>query len=36
MDAGIRTNESVNSVYKQLRVDREIKALVMMRRLSWK
>ena len=29
MDAGIRTNEAVNSVYKQLRVDRKIKALVM-------
>ena len=29
MDAGIRTNEAVNSVYKQLRVDKKIKALVM-------
>ena len=29
MDAGIRTNEAVNSVYKQLIVDRKIKALVM-------
>ena len=29
MDLGIRTNEAVNSVYKQLRVDRKIKALVM-------
>ena len=29
MDAGIRTNETVNSIYKQLRVDRKIKALIM-------
>ena len=28
MVSGIKTNEEVNAVYKQLRVDRKIKALI--------
>ena len=28
MVSGIKTNEEVNAIYKQLRVDRKIKALI--------